>query len=88
MDTQIIIEPMSAGTVEAVAGLEKACFSEPWSMPGLMAELDNPHAVFLVARMDGAVAGYAGMHHIVDTGYITNIAVHAAYRRKGVAAAL
>ena len=32
--------------------------------------------------------GYVGMHHIVDEGFICNIAVFSQYRRQGVATAL
>ena len=84
----ITITPLSADTVEAVAALEKACFTTPWSPKALREELDNPMAVFFTAQIDGQVAGYAGMHHVVDEGYIANIAVDAAYRRMGVASAL
>ena len=35
-----------------------------------------------------SAVGYVGMHHILDEGYITNVAVHPAYRRRGVATAL
>ena len=35
-----------------------------------------------------SAVGYVGMHHILDEGYITNVVVHPAYRRKGVASAL
>lgn len=34
------------------------------------------------------VAGYLGMHHVLDEGYIANVAVFPNYRRQGVASAL
>ena len=82
------IERMTAETVAAAAALERECFSVPWSEAALRAELDNPAAVFLVARVDGAVAGYAGMHHVLDEGNLANVAVGRAFRRRGVGAAL
>ena len=51
----------------------------------LTEELDNPHAVFLVAADGERVLGYAGMHHIGDEGYIDNVAVLPEARRQGVA---
>ena len=82
------IIPMAAEHIAALAALERACFSDPWSESGLSEELDNPHAVFRVAVEDGVVLGYVGMHHLVDEGFITNVAVSPAARRRGVARAL
>ena len=84
----ITIAPMSEETVEAVAELEKACFTAPWSLKGLREELVNPMAFFIVALIEGQVAGYAGLHHVLDEGFIANVAVGEAYRRRGVASAL
>lgn len=83
------IVAMTAAHVAALAALESACFSTPWSAASLAEELDNPHAVFRVALDDaGDVCGYVGMHHLGDEGYITNVAVSPAVRRQGVARAL
>ena len=83
------IVPMAAEHIDAVAALERACFSDPWSADALREELDNPHAVFTVAvGEDGSLLGYVGMHHLVDEGFITNVAVSPDARRRGVARAL
>ena len=74
--------------IDAIAALEQTCFSEPWSAAALAEELDNPHAVFCVAVEGESVLGYVGMHHLVDEGFITNVAVSPAARRRGVARAL
>lgn len=47
---------------------------------GLVGRAVQPTAVFRVALVDGQIAGYVGMHHIVDEGYVTNIAVFPQYR--------
>ena len=83
------IVPMSQAHIEALADLEQTCFSTPWSAESLREVLDNPHAVFRVAVDDaGTVVGYVGMHHLVDEGFITNVAVSPTARRQGVAKAL
>lgn len=84
------ITPMHADHLDALADLESLAFSTPWSYDALAEELQNPLAVFYVAEDVDAerAVGYVGMHHILDEGYITNVVVHPAYRRQGVAAAL
>lgn len=82
------IRAMTVENVPAVAALEAACFSTPWSLSSLKQELDNPLAVYRVAFWDEQAAGYAGMHHVVDEGYITNVAVFPTFRRRGVARGL
>ena len=79
---------MAQSHIDAVAVLEQACFADPWSAAALAEELDNPHAVFLVAVEGDDVLGYVGMHHVLDEGFITNVAVSADARRRGVARAL
>ena len=79
---------MAQSHIDAVAALEQACFSEPWSVAALAEELDNPPAVFRVAVEGDTALGYVGMHHVLDEGFITNVAVSPNARRRGVARAL
>ena len=85
---RVCIVPFAAEHLECLAALEQECFSSPWSYESLLEELSNPMAVFLVAVAEGCVAGYVGMHHILDEGYITNIAIKEPYRRQGIGAML
>ncbi len=80
--------PMQQEHIDAIAALEQVCFSEPWSAAALAEEISNPHAVFLVAVEGDCLLGYVGMHHVLDEGFITNVAVSPAARRRGVARAL
>ena len=83
------IVPMTADHLDAVAALERICFSDPWSRNLLAAELDNDLSAFLVALDgEGEVAGYAGLQVVLDEGTVTNIAVRPDCRRRGVAGQL
>ena len=83
------IVPMTADHLDAVAALERICFSDPWSRNLLAAELDNDLSAFLVALDgEGEVAGYAGLQVVLDEGTVTNIAVRPDCRRRGVAGRL
>ena len=88
MSIQIV--PMNADHLEELEKLERLCFSRPWSRKMLAEELENQCAAFLVAQdsATGQVVGYAGLLVMADEGYITNVAVFPAYRRRGVAAKL
>ncbi len=84
----ITVLPMTAEHIPAVAALEAACFSLPWSEEGLREELTNPFARFSVAVDGDTVVGYMGMHVIAGEGAVTNIAVSPARRREGIARTL
>ncbi|MGE5554030.1 MAG: ribosomal protein S18-alanine N-acetyltransferase [Betaproteobacteria bacterium] len=76
---------MEVGDVEEVLAIEQASFPTPWSRLAFLSELlENERAVYLVAREEGKVIGYAGMWRILDEGHITNLAVHPDARRRGV----
>ena len=84
MEYQLV--PMDRSHLAAVAALERLCFTTPWNEAMLEGELYNDTASFIVAqRDDGEVLGYAGLHVILDEGYIDNVAVRPEYRRQGVA---
>ena len=86
---EYIIVPMDKSHIGQIAALEKECFSQPWSEAALEEELYNPQASFIVAEDgEGGVLGYAGLHVILDEGYIANVAVEQAARRHGVGGAL
>ena len=81
--------PMDRSHLAAIAEIERSAFSQPWSENMLAEELYNDNASFIVAQgEDGAVLGYAGLHAVLDEGYIDNVAVAEPYRRMGVADAL
>ena len=83
------IVPMDRSHIPQVAALEKECFSSPWSEAMLEDALFDPQASFIVAEdEEGNILGYAGLHVILDEGYIDNIAVEEAARRHGVGDAL
>ena len=86
---EYIIVPMDRSHISQIAALEKECFEQPWSEAALEEELYNPQASFIVAEDgEGGVLGYAGLHVVLDEGYIANVAVEEAARRHGVGSAL
>ena len=79
-----IIERMQSCHLEQVCDIGKECFSMPWSLDGIKAELSNPHSITLVAIENNIVIGFLNVHCVLDEGYINNIAVTENYRRQGI----
>ena len=76
---------MTADHVAQVAELERICFADPWSERSVGSELTNPLSLWLVAMVDGMVAGYVGSQTVCDETDMMNIAVAPEYRRQGIA---
>ena len=69
-------------------GLEKLCFSLPWTREQLESQLPDEQHIFLVAVEGERVLGYVGMMFVLDEGYISNVAVSPEARRRGIGDAL
>ena len=79
-----VLVPLTEALLPRVLELEKLCFSLPWSRDAFLPELADPACYWLAALLEGEVAGYAGMRTVLDEGYISNIAVSPALRKRGV----
>ena len=80
------IVPMDRSHIPQIAALERECFSDPWSERLLEDALFDPQACFIAAEdEEGHVLGYAGLHAVLDEGYIDNVAVREDYRGNGIA---
>lgn len=83
------IEPMAFGDLDSVLGIERASFPTPWSREAFLYELEqNQVARAWVARMADEVVGYLCVWEVGAELHITNLAVHPAWRRHGVARTL
>ena len=79
------VVPMDRSHIPQIVQLEQTCFSVPWTENMLTDALFNPQASFIVAEDDeGNVVGYAGLHVVLDEGYIDNVAVRPSCRRQGI----
>ena len=84
----IEIVKMDESHVTAIAGIEKLCFSDPWSENSIAYELSSRLSHWLVALENGAVVGYIGSQSVLGESDMMNVAVHPDHRRKGIAEAL
>ena len=78
------IVTMQLEHVAFVAEMERQCFSDPWSEKSVASELNNPLSLWLIAEVDGVVAGYVGSQTVLDSADMMNLAVSQSFRRQGI----
>ncbi|MDP4153195.1 MAG: ribosomal protein S18-alanine N-acetyltransferase [Bacillota bacterium] len=88
MNNDVDLVPMCTRHIDALAEIEKVCFSTPWSHQLIENELSNPMAVYVVAEEEGNPIGYAGMINVLGSGEIMSVAVLPEYRGRGIATKL
>ncbi len=81
----IVIRRLQEEDVEALAQIEEASFSMPWSAQDFHDLLFRKYCLYVVAEVDGEVAGCAGLTNICNEGNIDNVVVAERFRRRGVA---
>lgn len=75
--------------VDRILQIEKQCFSVPFTRDQLLSQMPDETHVFIAAEAEnGELLGYVGMMHVLDEGYISNVAVAPEFRRMGIADAL
>jgi ribosomal-protein-alanine N-acetyltransferase len=76
--------------IDAIAGLESASFTNPWSRESLLWELRNSDVtrLYVLREDDGAVVAFCLCWLIFDELHINTVAVAPALRGKGLATQL
>lgn len=76
---------MTLDDLPAVHAIERASFAVPWPDDAYRNEIrTNRLASYVVARLDDAVVGFAGLWVMVDEAHVTTFAVDPRWRRRGV----
>lgn len=84
----ISLRRMRPEDADAVAAIEAASFSVPWTRQSFWEEASNDMAYYLIAEECGRIAGYAGIWLVADEAQVMNIAVSPACRGLGIGAML
>lgn len=79
-----MIRRMTPADLEAVAELEKICFTESWSWKLLEAGLYSEYDEYYVFEQEGRILGYCNLRILAGEGEIQRIAVLPDCRRLGV----
>ena len=85
MLNNLIIRQLEQSDIEPLSKIEEAAFSMPWSPRDFADLLKRDYCLYLVAEVDGRVAGSAGMTDICHEGSIDNVVVAEEYRGQGIA---
>jgi ribosomal-protein-alanine N-acetyltransferase len=76
----MIIREMTESDLDQICRIEQASFSEPWNREDFFDSMKNINNRYLVADIEGEIAGYCGYWGIAGEGCIYNIAVKEEYR--------
>ncbi len=79
-----MIRLMREKDLEAVAELEKICFSQSWSWNLLESGLHSPYDEYYVFEQNGELLGYCNLRVLAGEGEIERICVRPGSRRLGV----
>jgi len=82
----IRVDRAQEADLDAIYRLECMCFPMPWTRDSFRRELRRRDdvAVYLAARVDDEVVGYAGMWVAGGEAHIATIGVHPQYRGRGI----
>lgn len=83
-----MIREMVREDVPQIAGLERLCFSYPWSEASVAGECANPCSFWLVAEENAQVVGYVGSQLVPPEADVMNLAVAPEWRKHGMGNAL
>lgn len=85
----VAVRPMTRRDLRAVHRIEQASQARPWSLSMFAGELDPAlDRTYLVATVDGRVAGFGGLLYVLPDAHVTTIAVDPRRRRGGVGSVL
>ena len=81
----ITIRELRETDIEALSRIEAASFSMPWSARDFEDLLSRSYCIYLVAEVDGMVAGCCGMTNSCNEENIDNVVVAESFRGQGIA---
>jgi ribosomal-protein-alanine N-acetyltransferase len=86
---EVAVAPLRRKHLRAVMAIEQQVYTHPWTQSLFLSELALPASrVYLVARVDRVVVGYAGLMLAPDETHVTTIAVDPEWQRRHVATRL
>lgn len=85
MAAHVVVSPMRRRHLRNVLRIEAEVYPRPWSLGLFMSELGlRTTRVYLVARVDNQIVGYAGLMLTGSDGHVTTVAVDPDWHRQGI----
>src|SRR5271157_1582555 len=84
----ITVREMSQDDVQAIAVIEKASYTMPWSETIFLSEIQGRDSITRVAEHKGKIVAYICIKQVSDEAVLMNLTVDSAYRRQGIATML
>ena len=88
MTTLVALRPAAEGDLPSIVAIEKASFSDPWTLASFRSMLALPQVMATVAEEEGVVVGYTVAWVVGDEAELANLAVAPARRGTGIGARL
>ncbi len=85
---EIEVRELREEDIPELGRIEAASFSMPWSVEAFRELLSRPYCTYLVALLDGCVAGCCGYTDLCHEANIDNVVVAPEYRGRGIAQVL
>lgn len=71
----VLIRPMMVADVPACLRIEQTTYPTPWTEGIFRDELEAPSRAYVVAELDGEIAGYAGLLLVLPEAHVTSVTV-------------
>ncbi|HMK55328.1 MAG TPA: ribosomal protein S18-alanine N-acetyltransferase [Dissulfurispiraceae bacterium] len=81
----VSLRDMRPEDVPDVAEIERSSFSTPWSEHSIYSEVYGKYSIARVAVLDDRIVGYVMARLILEEGHLMDLAVHPAFRARGIA---
>lgn len=85
---KIVLRLANVNDLPAIAGLEKACFSDPWSAETIQHDFVDGPGQYWVAVQGEEVCGYFCLWFVADEVQLVNIAVHPDQQGQGIGSSM
>lgn len=83
MKNNVLISKMTKEDLNSIANILQSDFDDFWNYNILSNELNSSNSIYLVAKINDEIIGFAGITLILDEAEINNIVIKKDFRKKG-----
>jgi len=83
LQSEVLLRPMQAADLDAVARIEASVHSHPWTLGNFNDSLQSQHKAWVMTQQDEVIA-YALMMLVLDEAELLNISVALPHQKQGL----